>query len=188
MAFKPGCYTIKCMSTDSYVGRFPAEDLSLLPKRVWSLPPDLQAPRIDVEESSEEGLYTIKGGGAPFGIYKDTRLSAFLLDDMATKTLWRIVPQSDEGDNIYTYDRASGHCETLILMQLPAFNSLVIKKRGGWLTKVNLVHKSRLACFFFLLDASSEPLLVGPGVTARDHGLDTSQVFNQRALRVHQDR
>lgn len=46
MALDNGIYIIACKANNSYVGRFPVEDLSLMPKQVFALPQGMQTPHV----------------------------------------------------------------------------------------------------------------------------------------------
>lgn len=102
MSLAPGTYVIKCLATNNFIGRDNREDKSLLPKPVFSLPPDSTAPRVTVENAEDDGYYIIKQRGGTFGT-DDSALKAFLIIEDGADICWRITPRPYHGEDVYTY-------------------------------------------------------------------------------------
>ncbi|KAG8998061.1 hypothetical protein FRB94_007224 [Tulasnella sp. JGI-2019a] len=102
-----GVYMIMDKKTNNPVGRFPVEDLSLLPKRVVVIPQGMQAPHWVVQKNGD-GTYNLKAGGASVaGMDRDgMKLFAVLIDEMAPpdSKKWNINPT---GDGAYCVQLAS---------------------------------------------------------------------------------
>jgi len=83
------------------IGRYPVEDLSLLPKRVLSLAMGTHASPFIVQKSDKG--YTVRALGAPTGAI-DGQLFAVLLDFPPAED-WIITPQPQHGENTYTIEK-----------------------------------------------------------------------------------
>ncbi|RDX56748.1 hypothetical protein OH76DRAFT_1477320 [Lentinus brumalis] len=96
-----GNYHIVTMDGNHAIGRNFVEDLSLLPKRVMTLP--VQGPRMPTWEIHpiSDGKYKIKTGGSYVGVLPNGYISAFLLEDMLQGEKWKIQPVSHHGENAY---------------------------------------------------------------------------------------
>ncbi|KAF8882960.1 hypothetical protein BD779DRAFT_1626449 [Infundibulicybe gibba] len=100
-----GLYLISSRQDEVYVGRHFVEDLSLLPKRILSLPHGVQAPRVSwIVEKLPNGRYRLRAGGAPTGV-KDNLVFALLIDIFPAEE-WVITHRENHGPNVYTIEKA----------------------------------------------------------------------------------
>ncbi|KAF3931417.1 hypothetical protein ABW19_dt0202045 [Dactylella cylindrospora] len=97
MSLQPGSYQI--VSEDDtrnpfrrFIGRFIVEDLSLRPKPVYRLLPNVIPPRPWIVEAAGEGKYWLRALGAKTGVGQDSRVFAFLIDTYPPGPVeWEVV-------------------------------------------------------------------------------------------------
>ncbi|KAJ3555726.1 hypothetical protein NM688_g2416 [Phlebia brevispora] len=104
-----GHYTIASQASNHFVGRKIAEDMSLLPKKVYTLRPSVDGPDgvphdwnfLWQIEQIHDGLYKLKVVGSPVG-NRGGRLYAFLAEqDLHCVGKWRLVPVPQMGKDAY---------------------------------------------------------------------------------------
>ncbi|KAI0341519.1 proteinase inhibitor [Trametopsis cervina] len=101
MSLPTGTYEIRSAVNDQFwVGRPLAEDHSLLPKPITTLPKDqiVSRPWL-VVQSDGENQYILKVGGDPTAEI-DNKLFAVLLPEPPA-TVWKLTPVSGYGDNAF---------------------------------------------------------------------------------------
>ncbi|KIP12660.1 hypothetical protein PHLGIDRAFT_60974 [Phlebiopsis gigantea 11061_1 CR5-6] len=102
-----GLYTITSKVGNANIGRFPVEDLSLLPKRILKLDADANARQWIIVRSGEG--CTLKAKGAPVG-ENDQKLWAHLIMEEKAHP-WLITPVPQMGEGLYIIektDRSAG--------------------------------------------------------------------------------
>ncbi|KAG8979646.1 hypothetical protein FRB94_010086 [Tulasnella sp. JGI-2019a] len=102
MSLEDGNYTITSHSSDQFVGRNMAEDRSVLPKRVVSLPLGMQAPMWELRREGPNCKLSI-GGNHTAGI--DNKLYAILIPEPIA-TEWKIEPAEQAEEGCYTITQA----------------------------------------------------------------------------------
>ncbi|KDQ15369.1 hypothetical protein BOTBODRAFT_173862 [Botryobasidium botryosum FD-172 SS1] len=109
MPLESGEYIIEYLKFDQYIGRKFAEDKSLNPKQIVSIPPGVQAPKWQVEKIGD-GKYKLSIGGAPTGV-ENREVYAFLMPDGNPVEEWLIQPFPEGGpEDVYSIFGAGGHC------------------------------------------------------------------------------
>ncbi|THG95043.1 hypothetical protein EW026_g6533 [Hermanssonia centrifuga] len=101
MSLPSGNYIITSKVPDGQslsIGRNLAEDKSLLPKKVISLPPGVEAP-VWAVQLLDNGKYILKIGGAATAEFED-KVFAVLLD-VPIPTEWTITHVPQHGPNVY---------------------------------------------------------------------------------------
>jgi hypothetical protein len=106
MSLGSGIYIISNKLDNAFVGRFPIEDRSLLPKKVVTLPAGFEAPQWDIEALSGN-RYKLSTQRAPTSEIEG-RLYAVLASELAP-TEWTITKRDNHGPNIYTVEAPSGN-------------------------------------------------------------------------------
>ncbi|KAK7692459.1 hypothetical protein QCA50_004084 [Cerrena zonata] len=96
-----GVYAITNNAGNRHVGRFPIEELTLLPKPLMALPRGVEGPNFMIQRSDKG--YNIKTFGAPTGVWRNS-VSAFLLEADKSQD-WIITAQRQHGENVYTIER-----------------------------------------------------------------------------------
>ncbi|KAF8657106.1 hypothetical protein AX16_002293 [Volvariella volvacea WC 439] len=102
MTLSNGLYLIK--NGAYFVGRSPAEDLSLRPKRILLLPEGVTAPRWEVESTGEH--YILKAQGAPTTSIGGEVYALLVNEDGAEK--WKLEKDVKRGDNFYVISSNNG--------------------------------------------------------------------------------
>ncbi|KAI0088752.1 proteinase inhibitor [Irpex rosettiformis] len=99
MSIADGLYQIFCAADNVPIGRALAEDLSLLPKRVITLPPDAAPTRPWIVIKNPNDTFTIKVADAPTAEI-DGKLFGVLLDS-PPPTEWKLTPIERNGPDAY---------------------------------------------------------------------------------------
>ncbi|PSR87359.1 hypothetical protein PHLCEN_2v5176 [Hermanssonia centrifuga] len=105
MSLPSGNYIITSKVPDGQslsIGRNLAEDKSLLPKKVISLPPGVEAP-VWAVQLLDNGKYILRIGGAATAEFED-KVFAVLLD-VPIPTEWTITHVPQHGPNIYIIEK-----------------------------------------------------------------------------------
>ncbi|TFK31010.1 hypothetical protein BDQ12DRAFT_730025 [Crucibulum laeve] len=99
-----GHYIIRNVSkADGSVGRNLAEDKSLNPKKIVSLPSSIQAEAWIIEELPN-GNYKLRARGSPTGA-RDGKVYAFLTENGDE---WKVTRRENHGRNVFTIEEANG--------------------------------------------------------------------------------
>ncbi|KDQ15370.1 hypothetical protein BOTBODRAFT_65452 [Botryobasidium botryosum FD-172 SS1] len=106
MTLETGEYTIQYLKTRQYIGRKFAEDKSLNPKQVVSVPQDAQAPKWRVEKLDND-RYRLSIG-YPTGV-QGRGMAAFLMGEEPEE--WVIRHFGSGEDNVYSIQGGGGHCK-----------------------------------------------------------------------------
>ncbi|KAF3931436.1 hypothetical protein ABW19_dt0202727 [Dactylella cylindrospora] len=102
---EPGLYIIRSKAFPNFIGRRNQEDMSLLPKKIMTLPEGVEAPRWEVQrhEGGPEPHYTLKAGGSHTATIDDKLWAILLPEPIAER--WIITAQPQHGENTYTVEK-----------------------------------------------------------------------------------
>ncbi|KAI0088753.1 hypothetical protein BDY19DRAFT_144265 [Irpex rosettiformis] len=106
MSIEDGQYQIFSAADNLPIGRPLAEDKSLLPKQVVTLPPGTAPTRPWDVLKNPNGTFTLKVAGAPTAEVDD-KLFAILLDS-PPPTEWRLTPVERNGPDAYIVTTSDG--------------------------------------------------------------------------------
>ncbi|KAG8999308.1 hypothetical protein FRB94_006239 [Tulasnella sp. JGI-2019a] len=93
-----GNFIIRHKATSYAIGRHLVEDKSLLPKRILSLPQNIEVPKWDIKHNN--GHYTMKARGGTVAAINGS-VSALLMEEPDARDKWDITAVPQHGDNTY---------------------------------------------------------------------------------------
>ncbi|KAF3903863.1 hypothetical protein ABW20_dc0103546 [Dactylellina cionopaga] len=107
-ALQTGKYQISSAANDRiFISRSPAEDKSLLPKKIVTLAPGVEASAWDITKNAD-GSYTMKINGAPMVAVNKKMFAQLQEQQPKLETRWRLTSVYWEGENQYlieSFDR-----------------------------------------------------------------------------------